>query len=285
MGSDARQHGSRAPRGRCVVVSFVVALSACSGDGGEILAPKVPLSFTRFVHAVADTSATDWRFIDQLENSPVAFGLAFRAFTPYQATASGSRRLRVFPTSTNIDITSKFLIDTTLVFEQDIYYTIIHVGHAREGPEPGDRLVVLRDDFPRSPTATIAIRSVHLGTGLGSVDVFADTVGATSPLPATALMADLSFGAASTYAAVDPGRLALRITNTGQSSPIIASAVAPAGETGNPTANLTPIGGSRVPGSAISALLFPASVPGSSAPQAAAFTTPALVFLIDRHPR
>jgi hypothetical protein len=260
-------------------------LLACGGDGGAVTAPTVPLAYTRFVHAVADTSGTDWRFIDQIENSPVAFGLTFRGSTPYQATAPGQRHLRVFPTTTDINLAPKFLIDTVLTLENDTYYTIVHVGFARAGQSPGQKILVLKDEIPTVADNKIAIRVVHLGTGLGSVDVYADTLGGSSPLPATVLFSNVALSSTRGYAMQDTGRLALRATNTGQTTPVVASGVAPAGEAGNASQNLTAIGGSRMGKSVVTAFLFPRSVAGSSAPQTAAFTSPVLTFLIDRHPR
>lgn len=42
---------------------------------------------------------------------------------------------------------------------------------------------------------------------------------------------------------------------------------------------------SRVPGSVVSAFLLLRSVPATSAPQTPTFSTPTLVYLIDKHPR
>src|SRR5688572_29164887 len=86
-------------------------LTACDESGSTpTLAPDVPLAYTRFVNGVADTGATDWRFIDQIEFSPLMFGVVFRGFSPYQGTLPGSRRLRIFPTSTDINVTSQYFI-------------------------------------------------------------------------------------------------------------------------------------------------------------------------------
>jgi hypothetical protein len=265
-----------------VAGSMVVS---CDDDGGVIVTPQVPLAYTRFVNALPDTGGTDWRFTEELENSPVAFGLAFRAFTPYQATTPSMLRLRVFPTSTDIAVTSMFLIDTTLTFEENTYYTIVHVGYTTSGQTPVHQIVLLKDDIPQVSTDTIALRVVHLGTGLASTDVFADTLGGASPLPASPLVPLLSFRSASSYMMLPTGRLALRVTPSGQMAPVVANAVAPAGVAGDPTQNLTAIGGSRMSRSVITALLLPRSVAGTSAPQTAGFTSPALVFLVDRNPR
>jgi hypothetical protein len=267
-----------------LVPLLLAAAGSCSGDAGGITAPREPLAYTRFVHAVPDTGGTDWRFIDQIESSPVAFNLSFRGFTPYQATAVGERRLRIFPSSTDIHVTSRFLIDTTVTFEPDVYYTVVHLGFARAGEAPAHKIVVLRDDFPRQNASTIAVRAVHAGSGLIDVDVVADTAGGDAA-PVVVLGSGLAYSSATAYGSVVPGLLAVLITAVDDGDQLIAAGVAPQGEAAVPAANLTAIGGSRMPGSAVSALLFPRSVPGSLAPQGPAFTQPALVFLIDRHPR
>lgn len=272
-------------RSLALLALAAASLCGCDDDSGVTFTARVPLAYTRFVHAVADTGPTDWRLIDQIEHSPVAFGLAFRGFTPYQATAPGERRLRVFPTSTDINVTSKFLIDTLLTFENDTYYTIVHFGYADQSRLPAHQIALLRDDIPSVASGNIGIRVLHLGSGLGDIDVFADTLGGSSPLPASPLFIGLSFNSAALYALVDTGRLALRVTNTGQTSPIVVAAIAPPGEAAVPTQNLTAVGGSRMGRSAISAVILPRSVAGTSAPQGTAFSAPALLFLIDKHPR
>ena len=56
-----------------------LALAACSSsDNSVVVAPTESLAFVRFVHAVPDTGATDWSFVDVIENSPKTFGLQFR---------------------------------------------------------------------------------------------------------------------------------------------------------------------------------------------------------------
>ena len=61
-----------------------------------------------------------------------------------------------------------------------------------------------------------------------------------------------------------------------------AGVVLPAGDPGSATAQ--PIAGSRVARSVLTALLVPRSVAGSTAPQTAAFTTPTILYLVDRRP-
>lgn len=260
------------------------SLGACSEDDGVTVAPKKPLAYTRFIHAVPDTSAMDWRFIDIVENSPAAFGLTYRGFTPYQATAVGQHQLRIFTTSTNIDVTSVPLIDVPVTLQENTYYTIIHVGYARAGQAPADKLLVLTDNIPDVATANVAVRAVNLATGLGNVDVFASASGGATPLPSSPLFANVAYLASTAYSNLAPGPLTIRLTAPGQTA-VVADSLAPPGLPADPGANLNAVGGSTRGGSAFSAFAFPRSVAGSGAPQGAAFQKPGITYIIDRNPK
>jgi hypothetical protein len=265
---------------KAVLPLGIVALAAaCSEDAGPFLAPEESIAYVRYVHAVPDTGATDWRPIDALANSPPAFGLNYRGFTPYQAMGSGARRIRIFTTSTNINITSVPIVDTTITFNADTYYTLLWTGFARAGQLPADRLVLMQDNIPDVPTGQVSLRVVNVGLDLASVDVFS-TATTTAPLPASPLLS-VATGAASNYQSQTPGPMALQLTATGTRSPILAQVLAPAGQAADPAQNLTAIGGSTIGGSAFTAFVFGRSIAGSTA---ASFTTPGIVYIIDRHP-
>jgi hypothetical protein len=275
--------GSRAVP--ALLVLCTIALVACDNDGGVTVATRVPLAYTRFVNAVPDTGPTDWRFIDGIENSPVAFGLTFRQFTPYQGTSPGSRHLRVFPTNTDISVTSRFLVDTVLPFVDDTYYTIVDLGYADSTRGPKHRIAVIVDQMPTLDTVSIAVRAIHLAVGSGPIDVFASATGGAAPLPASPLLSAVAFGSASAYTAMGTGALDLRVASQGLRAPILADVAAPPGAPADVSQNLTAIGGSGIAKSVLSALYLPRSVAGTSAPQTAPFTVPTLVYLVDRHPR
>jgi hypothetical protein len=264
-------------------LGIVAFTGACEKDEGPFLAPEESIAYVRYVHAVPDTGQTDWRPIDALINSPPAFGLTFRGFTPYQAMGSGARHIRIFPTSTDINVTSVPIIDTTLTFNANTYYTLIWTGFARSGQTPADRLVLIEDQIPDVPAGQVSLRVVNLGLDLASVDVFA-TPAATTPLPASPLVTGIAAGSVSPYQTQTPGPLALQVTASGTRSPILAQVLAPPGQAADPTLNLTAVGGSTMGGSAITAFVFRASVTGSKAPQTTAFRNPGIVYLVDRHP-
>lgn len=275
------------PTRNVLMIAAALGAAACTKDGGPFLAPVVPLAYTRFISAVPDTFATDWRFVDAIANSPTAILQAFRGFTPYQATAPGPRRLRIFPnpggTVVPLGVVTQVMIDTLLTFAENKYYTIIHVGLSRTGSTPADQVIVLEDAIPENIGTQIAVRAVNIGLGLGSLDVYS-AASTTAPLPASANFANLAYGAQSAYAIMAPGALALRVTAAGTNTPVLANFAAPAGAVADPANLLTTIGGAAQPGSAFTAFIFPRSVAGTTAPQTTAFQSSAIIYLIDRNP-
>ncbi len=265
------------------------ALSACSSDAGKmIVADKVPSALVRFVNAVSDSSGQDWRFIDAIENTPTIFGLGFRGVWPqtsYQALGAGSRHLKIFQSATISNpalstpaIVSQVLFDTTFTFEDGVHYTIVAAGTKRAGGNA--KLYIYKDDIA-DPGSSVAVRAVNLGTG-STVDVYGSATGGTSALPASPLAAGVAQFAASPYATMTPGALALRVLTAGSKVlPAMIDATAPTGVAADKPNNLTAVGGSTIAGSVFTAFCFPRSVAGSTA---ANFTTPGCVYAVDRYP-
>ena len=196
-----------------------VALAGCGDDDGPVVAPDEPIAATRYINAMPDTGTTTWRFVDQLENSPVFIGLAFREFTPYQATAIGQRPLKVFSQTTDINYAHVTFADTTITLQEDKHYSLIQLGMARAGSTPSERLWVLEDAFPTVPANQIAVRFVHTGAGLGPIDVYSADALTGPSVPATPLVSNLAFGTASPYvlinATASTGLASLAATATG----------------------------------------------------------------------
>ena len=180
-----------------------VALAGCSDDDGPVVAPNEPLAATRYINAMPDTGTTTWRFVDKLENSPVFIGLAFREFTPYQATGVGQRPLKVFSQTEDIRYSNVTFADTTLTLQEGKHYSLIQLGMARAGSTPSERLWVLEDVFPTVPANQIAIRFVHTGAGLGPIDVYSADALIGPSIPATPLVSNLAFGTASPYVLIN----------------------------------------------------------------------------------
>jgi hypothetical protein len=272
--------------GMAVVGALMAA--ACAKDEGPFVAPEVPLAYTRFINAIPDSGSVDFRFIDFLEYSPYAIQLNFRGFTPYQGTAPGSRQLRVFTDpggSPSLDDVTHILADELITFEANKYYTIAIVGFARSGSTPGVALQVYEDQIPDAGS-NVAFRVVHLGSGLNTVNVGV-TAASADPIPGTADFANVAYLGASAYATRATGTAWFRVQEAGATAELVAGngRQAPAGTVGDPLNHLTTIGGAAQAGSVVTAYLFPASVTGSTAPQTTAFQSPAIVFVVDKHPR
>src|SRR4249919_4361830 len=76
----------------------IARLAACAGDASKVFSPTVgQTAYIRFVNAIPDSGGQDWRFVDQVEGSPVTLNLTFRGVFPgasYQAATAGTRHLR-----------------------------------------------------------------------------------------------------------------------------------------------------------------------------------------------
>jgi hypothetical protein len=269
-------------------LALVGALMAvgCSKDDGPFLAPEVPLAYTRFINAIPDTGAVDFRFIDLLEYSPFAIQLAYRGFTPYQGTATGARHLKVFTnpggTNTSIANVTGVVLDETPTFEAGKYYTVVAVGYARAGGSPSVKLQVYEDVIPDAG-GNVMFRVVNLGTGLASVNVSV-TAASADAIPGTATFPSVAYLTATEYQTRSTGTAWFRVQETTSATEIVSGngRQAPAGAAGDPLLNQTTIGGSGQAGSVVSAFVFPRSVAGSTAPNV---TAPSLVFVVDKHPR
>ena len=261
-----------------VVVAGGAIIAGCNDNRGAITAPTVPLAYTRFVDAVPDSGGMDWRFVDVIENSPTTFGLNFRGTFPgagYQATGPGSRHLRIFQSSTDINLTQKVLFDTTFNFTAGTHYTLVVAGNMRAAQ---GKLYILTDDFT-DPGTSIAIRVFNAGAG--TVDMYASASGGTSTLP-TAFASGLANFTASKYTTMAVGPLSLRGFATGSTTfPAMVDVVVPAGLPADRANNLTAVGGTTQAGSVLTAFIMPRSVAGSTA---ANFTTPGIVYMVDRYP-
>jgi hypothetical protein len=283
-----------------IAFACATALAACSGDASKIFLPDAGNpAFIRFVNAVPDSGGQDWRFVDQVEGSPVTLNLTFRGVFPgasYQAAASGTRHLRIFqsaldqtfadPTLASPAIVSTVFIDSTFTLTAGTHYTIAAVGNLRSKTA---KLLILTDSYT-DPGSNVSLRVVNLNAS-PSLDVYASATGGTSALPSSPLVAALASYAASPWNTSAPGPLALRANAAGSTTlPAMVDVTAPAGIAADRSLDLTAVGGSTIAGSAFTAFVFPAAVPGSFAANVVAATCPTrcttagMVFAVDKYP-
>jgi len=260
----------------------VSAMVGCSEPSDGPTTPTIPpLAYVRYINAVPDTLNTTVRFIDQVEYSPMSWAnVAFRGLGQgnYQPTQAGARKLRVFTYSADVSTAgnTSILVDTTLTFEAGKYYTLLHLGYARAGSTPKQRIVNITDALPATP-AGIVLRAIHAGLDVGNVDIYA-TATTTDAITGTPLLANVALNTVSAYLPRATGAFAARVTAAGSTTPVI-SAAAPAGTAGS--ASVDPLGGATIAGSIITAIAFPATPANSAGTR---FTTPGLVYYVDKQP-
>jgi hypothetical protein len=168
----------------------VTGLVACSEDPVSKFVTPEPFASIRWVNAVADTVAMDYRIVDHPSNASEP-NLPFRASSGnWRNLPPGAHQIRVFFTNTtaagtDVSVVSQVIVDTTLTFEVGRKYTIVHYGFTKAGATPADRLILI-EDVPPTPAATqIGVRAINAAPAFGSVDVFAEPATANSMAPAT----------------------------------------------------------------------------------------------------
>jgi hypothetical protein len=241
-----------------------VLVGACDEEGDVVVAPDVPLAVTRFVNAVPDTGATDWSYVDALENSPREFGMPFRGASPYQAVAPGTRHLRVFPTDTIAALTSVPLADEQVPLTADKTYTALLLGFARAGSTPAMSFKLIEDN-PPDPGSRVALRVINATSA--AIDVRAYPVGGT--LPAQPTWANVPPLSESSFSLFDPDTIMYNVQPAGGGFPLFRDARALVGA--QPAAGLDAAPGTTIAGSAVTGIVLPGSVVGSNAPQTSAF--------------
>ncbi|HLB36487.1 MAG TPA: DUF4397 domain-containing protein [Gemmatimonadales bacterium] len=265
------------------LAAIAASLTACErGTEGTPFEPD-PLAAVRFINAVPDTMAMDYRFVDFVTNAGM-YDATFRTNQAhYQPVLAGQHTIRVFLSSTDVTVAPTVVNETNFTFVEGKNYTFLHAGFMRAGQSPAVSVNVVEDSPPTPTAGRIALRAVNLAAGLGAMDVFVGT--ATSGLPsATARWSNVAFGAFTPYVELDTAAYRVAATASGTTTPlVVANTAAPAGSAATGTSSA--ITGVRISGSALTIVLLPRSVAGSPAPQTSAYTSPAFVFLNDRRPQ
>jgi hypothetical protein len=257
---------------RLVLLSLgTVTTIACGG--ADVTTPNIPpLSSVRFINALSDTGSVDVRAIDQVAYSPVANNLAYRAGTVYQNSAVGVRHFRVFPASTNINVTSGILADVSVTLPADTKITLVVTGSARAGTIS---LWVIDDGVAAPPAGQVSVRLVNTAPSLIN-GYLVNT--AIDPLPTTATYSGVRALAPSAYLGRTSGPAAIEITDVG-STLVTASMDGP--QSPAALAGQKPAAGVTSPGTNFSAYYF---APGAAGSQNAAITSYSLVWFVDRNP-
>jgi hypothetical protein len=258
-------------------------VAACKHDAGPFYPEARSSAYVRYINAVPDTALLDFKFVDKVEGSAWYGLMQFRDVSNYQAVDAGTRHIKVFNGSNNTPMNEPSYVtavhvDTTLTFEANKYYTVMHIGNARG---KASRLWLIEDVRPSVATGQIAVRAINAAVGVGNVDIYAPaaTGGAVAGTP---LFTNLAYAGVTGYQSRGTGALAFQVAPSGTTTKL-AEAVAPTGAAAA-SSSQSQQGGYSIGGSMLTAFVFPRSVAGSPAPQTAAFTAPAVVWLQDNRP-
>ena len=269
----------------CLVLG---AASACSTPDKIIATEDIPTAGVRFINAVPDTNAMDFRFVDIVEsnahykigfrNGPATSGgVTASAQIEYKNTRAGSRHFRIFLSGTTADIASFVLKDTTVTIEAGKLYTALMQGSARTG---GMKLVFYEETIP-DPGTQVGLRIINTtGTALD-----ARTFAATAALPPAATWTVPAY-TRSSFVTAAPSQVRYNVQPAGGGAVFVPEALALIGapassSAGTSVLDIDALPGTTVAGSAVTAIIFPASVAGSNAAQ---FATPGMSFMWDRRP-
>lgn len=273
-------------------------LSACRPD--EVIdSPVGPKAGVRFINAVPDTGGAnglDFRFIDYVENT-ASYGVQFRnnpqtsggvtgaAGVQFKPARTGARHFRVFLSDTLQTIATQILVDSTVTLEEGHNYTFLLWGNARSSGADRMRMTVI-DENVADPGSNVALRVINTtGQAIDARQYTGTTV------PAAATWSNIAPYSISNYVTVPPAQIRFDIQPAGGGAAIISNALALIGQpVGTSTAGCTVgldcdvVPGTTVPGSAVTLIVFPRSVPGTRTPQGAAYTVPGHAFVWDRRP-
>jgi hypothetical protein len=281
----------------------VVALAACDDDPVSTEVSPDPSAAIRWVNGVPDTVAMDYRIVDYPSNASEP-NLPFRASSGnWRIVPAGAHRIRVFFTNTTAAgsmpaVVSQVFLDTTLTFEVNKKYTLLHYGYAKTGASPKQRLIVIPDDPPTPASGQVAIRAINAAAAIGPVDLYATVAAAVGGTPSgAALFANVAAGAATAWVSVPvaTGTNTYRFTATapGLTTPVV-DALAPVGSAAVAQTPTTPpldaIAGARQGQSALTVVVFGPRVayvlktPAGASVNVAGSAAGDATTLLDRHP-
>ena len=306
------------------LLGLVAAASACNTPDLVVPTEILPYAGVRFINAVPDSAGAfglDFRFVDILESN-AHFRITFRnnpsngvsTAIQYKGAREGTaRHFKIFLDDTLQSIATVTLADTQVNIQKQKLYTALLWGNGRAtttipAGQPGGDQMALRffeENEPQAAAGKVKLRVINT-TG-NTIDAWAFLTGTAAPaLTSTPTWDNIAPYTISNYVEVDTatigsagppavaaGNYTFQIRNDGAGTTLFANSAAIAGArpscsgrtcTPGQFADIEAAPGTRVEGSHLTAIVFPRSTAGSRAPQATAFTSPAMTFTWDKRP-
>lgn len=288
---------------RVSICGGLLAVMACSSDPvSREVAPELSGAI-RWVNAVPDTVAMDYRFVDYPSNASQP-SLAFMGQSGnWRIIPAGQHRVRVFFTNTTAAgdapaIVSQMFVDTVLVLEANKKYTAVHYGYTKAGATPKQRIILIEDVLPAVPDGQVAFRVINAAPALGPVSLYAGlATGTGGAVTGTPIASNVGLGTATPWVnlPVATGTNSYRLTATAVgATAVLADLLAPPGVSATPAAPgsgaLDAIAGARQAKSAMTVVVFGPQVsytlrrPDGTSLTIPATTTGGIAVLLDVHP-
>lgn len=264
-----------------LLAASLLAVAACDDDGVSVISPSETVAKVRFINAVPDTGTVDLVFVDRVENLPTMKGVGLHSTSGlYQQVQAGTRSVRIFPFSTNLELTKIRLIDTQIQLNAGARYTLVYAGRASaDSPEAERHRLVQIDDpetLPTPGTGQIAIQALHVAVGVGNVDLYVVPVESVEdPTPAdlagssVAVLTNIPYLGKGAYVTV-PARPAgdgnlyrFVVTEAGSTTELFAVTANQPGIPATPGQLYGAQPGVQISGSVLTAVIASGSVPGT----------------------
>jgi hypothetical protein len=257
-------------------------VTACEPDQ-VIPTENIPTAGVRFLHAVPDGPAMDFRFVDIVEsnahfrityrNSPVTTANVTASTTSqFKAARAGSRTYRIFYNDTIQSVASTLVVpEGTLTLEAGKNYTVLLRGYVTPGGagRPAGAqpltLTVLDETVPApfDPATQVALRVIN--ASVGAVDAFYYDA-STGTQPGTSIAAGVAAccGAASVsnFAVAAPASYRFHVRPAGVTTFAIVDGLALAGAAAvtGPPGPFDAAPGTTVAGSSVTAIVYDPSI-------------------------
>ena len=266
-------------------------LSACSTPEQIVVTEDIPTAGVRFIHAVPDATAMDFRAVDLVENGHFQIGFRNNPVTTATVTASsqiefknaraGSRHFKLFLDGTTAAVASTVIQDITTTLIAGKNYTFLLQGSATAGTM---KLVTIEENVADPGATNVGLRVINTTSGPLEFRQYVST----GTVPTTASWTVAGY-AQSAFLNVAVGQYKVNAQPIGGGTALfdalalLGTPALSAGVTctGTLKCDLEATPGTTVAGSAVTAIAFPASTPGTGAVQ---FAAPGVSFMWDRRP-
>jgi hypothetical protein len=258
-----------------------VTISGC--DLKEVYPTAIPpLAGVRFINAVPDLAGAygmDMRFVDIVESNAhfrhhfrsgptTASGVTASAAVQFKHARAGQRNFKIFLDDTLQAVASTEVIDTTFTFTAGTNYTVIAWGYSQPGGagRPAGALpmrIDIIEETVADPAANVAVRMINAT----SFPLDGEQYTGANPT-GTMTWTNVPPLSMSAYVTGAPGgrRLAAVLSAGGEAAfsrmSAIAGAAASTTAAGRTVLDIEALPGTSVAGSAVSFIVFPASVTG-----------------------